>query len=135
MIEAGRFVCADRRDQRPALRLRRAVDDQTNAGMHHRAHAHQTWFHRDLQARAGQTVIANRAGGLAQGADFGVRCWIHRADRSIAPGADDAVVNDDNRTDGHFADLARTRGLDERKLHTLFVRHRRRTTCGGTSQL
>ena len=111
--------CVDSRA--PAFGSGGAKDHGADTGVHHRAHAHHAGLHRDVQRGASQPVIAHGRGRGPQCDDLGMRSGIVRGDGLIVPGADDLLIQHDDRADGDFADRSRARGFCERKTHERVV--------------
>src|SRR6185369_3578377 len=103
------------------LRIAGAIDDPADPGMHDGAGAHGAGLQRHEQFATGQTVIAEHAGRIAQGGDFGMRRRIALTDRRVEAAPDDDSVLYDDRADRHFAQAFGGTGLRYRLAHEEFV--------------
>src|SRR5262249_44893662 len=123
MVVSRELTAADRRADRARLRLRGTKDERPNARMDERAHTHQARLDGDAQERAGETVVADRLRGRADGDDLGVSGWITRRDRLIEPPADNRAVDRHHGADRDFTRIARAARFIERRGHQLVVDH------------
>ena len=79
--------------------------------------AHRAGLERDVERAAGQAVVAERAGRVAQRRDLGVRGRVVARDRRVAAAADDRAVADDDRADRDLAARRRRPRERERLAH------------------
>jgi hypothetical protein len=121
MIEAGQLGAAHRRDQRPRLRLRRAVDQRGDPRVHRRADAHQTRLDRDAQHGARQPVVPHLPRRVADRHNLGVRGRIAGRDRLVEAAPDNRALQDHDRADRHLAGVACPARLLDRQRHPLVV--------------
>ena len=108
VIQPWRFVRATGRYEGAGFWLGRAEYDAGDAGVNHRADAHQAWLDGDEERRAGQPIVADYARGGAQRHHLGVCCRIHGQYRLIEARAHDAALEEDDGAYGHFAGQTRS---------------------------
>jgi hypothetical protein len=82
-----------------------AVHDAGNSRLNDGAGAHAARLDRDIQCRACQAIVADRAGCFTQHHDFGVRRGIAIADRAIRAARHDhsVAIAHKHGADGYFA--------------------------------
>ncbi len=104
-----------------------AVDEARDTGLDDGARTHAARLDGNKEGCISKAVVPKKAGGFAQGDDFGVGGGVAIADGAIASTGEDFAVVDDHGADGDFAGCSRYACLRERLLHELDVRfHLRR---------
>lgn len=94
-----------------------------NAGMDDGTGAHGAGLQCDKKLTARQAIVAQIAGGIPQGGDFGMGGRVALADGGIKPPANDFSVAHDNSPHRHFPQAAGGHGLGQGFAHEKFVGH------------
>ena len=104
------------------LGIFRAIDQATNARMGDRPGAHRAGLDRYVKLTVEQSIVADGKAGFAQSNDLGMCRGIIRADRPIAPPADDLAIAHNYRSDRNLSQRKRTLRFAQRFFHEQFVR-------------
>lgn len=103
------------------LRIVGAVDQARDTRLDDGARAHAARLDGDVKRGAGETIVAEKAGGLAKRDDFGVGGGIIVANRAIARTDEDFTVVDEHGANGNLASGGGRTGFRKRFLHELKV--------------
>src|SRR4030095_4442592 len=123
MVQPRHVEAFHRGNECAGLWFGRAVDDLTHTRVHERADAHETRLDGDVYGGVRQTVVADRSRSPAQHEHFRVSGGIDGANRLVERARDDAIADDEYRTDRHFARLQPQPRLIERGSHEVVTHH------------
>src|ERR1035438_1688254 len=98
MVQLRMIQHLHHRMNRACFRIRCAINQALDPGMHHRTCAHRARFNCNKQVAAGQTMVTDGCTGLAQGDDLGVGGGVEIRDVAIPPAAHDAPLADRKST-------------------------------------
>src|SRR5262249_21163799 len=114
------------------LRVIATVDQARDAGLNDRAGAHAARLNRDVEGRAGESVVAQGAGSFAYDDNLSVRRGVAITDGAIAGARDYGGVVDDDGADRYFSSRHRAPSFLERLLHEfeIGVHASERIACG-----
>jgi hypothetical protein len=98
-----------------------AVDEAGDAGLDDGAGAHAAGLDGDVERGVGETVVAEKTRGLAQGNDFGVGGGVAIADGAVPATGEDLAGADEYGADWDFAGFGCGARLNERFLHELDI--------------
>lgn len=87
------------------LRVVRAVNKPRYARLNDGAAAHSARLDGDVKGCSEQSIISENPCGFAEYHDFGMGSGVTIGNRAITGAGDEAVVEDQNRTDRHLAAL------------------------------
>jgi len=104
----------------------RAVNQQTNPGLHQSAGAHGTWLDRRVNSSFRQTVISDLPGCVTECDNLGVRRRIAIGARPVTGYSDHLVTYDDDSADWHFIARLSVPRRAQRRAHPTLMRFRPR---------
>ncbi len=99
-----------------------AEDEPSNAGVNEGAGAHGAGLEGAIKGGAFEAVVAEAAGGLAEGENFGVSGGVGQGDGGVGGGSQQGAVGaDDHGADRDLAGLLATAGGGKGFTHPVFV--------------
>lgn len=97
-------------------------NESRNAGIYKCSGAHRARFDCGIDGGSDEPIIVYSCAGKPESDDLGVGGRVAVDDRAVGCGGEFAAVGiDDDRADGHFADLGGGSGLLDCTVHPMFV--------------